>query len=342
MPIDYKIVPNALTDPPSYSARPVPKVVYDFDGLARQINLHNPTIPEATAKSVLEAFKTETIYQLANGNWINLSGFMSLTTSMPVKLDTPGDPLPTDPLDMKAKPSRPLKTAIRNEASFSRLPYETKTPQILNTFDTNTEINNYVREGFGFRIEGSQLGFDPTDPLQGVFLRWWNEDYVRQTNVSLNNPSALIIVPELDDGAGPNEVEYSLQVRTKYTSGGDIRVGEYSRYLRTTNIITDANNELFWHDEVPGATVSDTVIIDNVDCYFICKKKTDSSIVIQGALLGEEPGPEMVISGAGDYLIEMTGTDDITVTVTSLTNLTANVVAYKNFIQDTCNINITT
>ncbi len=53
MPIPYKVTQNFLTNPPSYTARPVPRNTLDYDTLAAQINLHNPTIPAETAKAVL-------------------------------------------------------------------------------------------------------------------------------------------------------------------------------------------------------------------------------------------------------------------------------------------------
>ena len=62
-------------------------MMLDFDAVAEQINLHNPTIPVQTAKSVLEAFRAETKLQLAAGNTINLKGFVSMVVSLPGKID---------------------------------------------------------------------------------------------------------------------------------------------------------------------------------------------------------------------------------------------------------------
>ncbi|MCI5114868.1 MAG: hypothetical protein D3912_08605 [Candidatus Electrothrix sp. AX1] len=86
MPIQYKVVPNYLTNPPSFTARPVPGSTLDYDGLAKQINLHNPTIPVEMAKAVLKATREEVIRQLVAGNTVNLSGFISFVTTLPVRL----------------------------------------------------------------------------------------------------------------------------------------------------------------------------------------------------------------------------------------------------------------
>ena len=49
MPIQYKVLPNLLTNPPSYVARPIAQNTLDYDTLAAQISLRNPTIPADTA-----------------------------------------------------------------------------------------------------------------------------------------------------------------------------------------------------------------------------------------------------------------------------------------------------
>ena len=52
MPIQYKIIPNYLTNPSSYAARPIAQDTLDYDAVAEQINLHNPTIPADPAQGV--------------------------------------------------------------------------------------------------------------------------------------------------------------------------------------------------------------------------------------------------------------------------------------------------
>ena len=74
MPIQYKVIPNYLTNPPSYTARPVPQNTLDYDALAEQIHLHNPTIPADTAKAAIESFREVVVRQLAHGNTVNLPG----------------------------------------------------------------------------------------------------------------------------------------------------------------------------------------------------------------------------------------------------------------------------
>ena len=170
MPIQYKVIQNYLTNPPSYTARPVAQNTLDYDALAAQIHLHNPTIPAAVAKAVLEAFREEVIRQLADGNTINLSGFISFVTTLPARLDLPTDDLPPDCVDVKARPSVVLKQDVVQQAEYERLPYSKKSPDIGGAYDTKTKLQNWIRPDYGFRLDGSNISFDEADPTQGVFL----------------------------------------------------------------------------------------------------------------------------------------------------------------------------
>ncbi|MCI5129478.1 MAG: DUF4469 domain-containing protein, partial [Candidatus Electrothrix sp. AUS3] len=233
MPIQYKVIQNFLTNPPSYTARPIAQNTLDYDALAAEINLHNPTIPAATAKVVLEAFREVVVSQLAKGNTINLAGFMSFVTSLPVRLDQTTEELPPNAVDVKAKPSVVLKQQVAQQAEYVRLPYSEKSPDISAAYDTNTNLPAWIRQDHGFRLDGSNIGFTGTDPAQGVFLTDANGNTVQQTRISLNKPSTVIITPDFGEAAAvsPN-VEKTIAVRSRYTENGQVRIGEYSKNLR--------------------------------------------------------------------------------------------------------------
>ena len=246
MPIQYKIIPNYLTNPPSYTARPVAQKTLGYDEMAAQISLHNPTIPEAVAKAVLQAFRSEVVRQLADGNTVNLSGFMSFVISMPVRLAQPTDDLPPNPVDVRAKPSVVLKQEVSQQATYMRLPYSEKSPDIIAARDTNTGLANWIRPDYGLRLDGSNIGFDAADPEQGVFLTDADDNTAQQTKLSLNEPSKIIITPDFTglSSVSPN-VEKIISVRSRYTENGQLRIGEYSKRLRSTNVVTTAQPRIF-------------------------------------------------------------------------------------------------
>jgi hypothetical protein len=305
MPIQYKVIPNYLTNPPSYTARPVPQNTLDYDTLAAQINLHNPTIPAATAKAVLEAFRAEVIRQLAQGNTINLSGFVSFVVSLPVRLDQPSDDLPPNPVDVRAKPSVVLKQEVTQQAEYLRLAYSEKAPDISATYDTNANLANWIRPDYGFRLDGSNIGFDAADPAQGVFLTDAEGNVVQQAKISLNEPSKIIIIPEFGEtpAVSPN-VEKTIAVRTRYTANGQLRTGEYSKRLRSTNVVTAAQPKLFVvGDAADGPLVVSKYLGLQVMCRFEVVYRTDGQIALAVGPLAGPLGPEVILPRAGGNIV---------------------------------------
>ncbi len=343
MPIQYKVIPNFLTKPPSYTARPVPQNTLDYDALAEQIHLHNPTIPVATAKAVLEAFRDEVIRQLADGNTINLAGFVSFVVSLPVRLDQPNDNLPPNPIDVKAKPSVVLKQEIAQQAKYVRLPYTEKSPDIITAYDTNTNFANWIRADHGFRLDGSNIGFDGTDPTQGVFLTDADGHLVQQTKISLNNPSKIIITPDFggEPAVSPN-VEKTIAVRSRYTKNGQLRTGEYSKHLRSTNVVTAQQPKLF----VVGDNTDSPLVVsryrgDQVICRFEAVYRTDGQISLAVGPLEGALGPEVIIPPTGVDMV-LTGLDaDMTVNFmngSSYDLFVASLLSYGRYMLEVCDL----
>lgn len=343
MPIQYKIIPNYLTNPPSYTARPVAQKTLGYDEMAAQISLHNPTIPEAVAKAVLQAFRSEVVRQLADGNTVNLSGFMSFVISMPVRLAQPTDDLPPNPVDVRAKPSVVLKQEVSQQATYMRLPYSEKSPDIIAARDTNTGLANWIRPDYGFRLNGSNLGFNAADPVQGVFLTDADGNMVQQTKISLNEPSKIIITSEFGDepAASPN-VEKIIAVRTRYTENGQLRTGEYSKRLRSTNVVTSAQSKLF----VVGDSADSPLEVTNypgipVMCRFEAVYRTDGQISLAVGPLTGPLGPEVILPPNGAD-IELAGLED-TVTVNFMDGgsydlFIASLLSYGRYMLEVCEL----
>lgn len=236
MPVVYKVEPNALTTPPSYSCRTVPQQTLGIDEIGALINLKNPTIPAQTAIDVIQKFAEEVLAQLADGNWVNINTFCSFTATLPVRLDTATQTLPANAIEIRAKPSAPFKTQLRQQASYSRIPYVEKSPNVSEAFDTNSEIANWVRDGYGVRINGSNLGFDASNSDLGVWIETADGVQVKQTKLSLNNPSSVILTPDFEASLPDGEhVALNLIMKNKYTENGQIRSTTTTNRLRATN-----------------------------------------------------------------------------------------------------------
>ena len=343
MPIQYKVIPNYLTNPPSFTARPVPGSTLDYDGLAKQINLHNPTIPVETAKAVLKATREEVIQQLVAGNTVNLSGFVSFVTTLPVRLDRPTNDLPPRPVDVKAKPSVVLKQEVIQQAEYIRLPYSEKAPDISEGYDTNTDLPNWIRADCGFCLDGSNIGFDGADPAQGVFLTDAYGQTVQQTNISLNQPSKVIITPDLgaNPAVSPN-VEKTIAVRLRYTANGQLRTGEYAKHLRSTNVVTAQQPKLFViRDNTDGPLVVSSYHGGQVMCRFEAIYRTDDQITLAVGPLDGPLGPEVIISPTGDNMVLTGLASDVTVNFMdngSYDLFVASLLSYGRYMLEVCDL----
>ncbi|MDU9047428.1 MAG: DUF4469 domain-containing protein [Candidatus Electrothrix sp. Rat3] len=343
MPIQYKIIQNYLTNPPSSTARPIARKTLDYDALAKQIHLHNPTITVDTAKAVLEAFREEVIRQLADGNTINLSGFISFVTTLPVRLDLPTDDLPPECVDVKARPSVVLKQDVAQQAKYERLPYSKKSPDIGGAYDTNTKLQNWIRGDYGFRLDGSNIGFDEADPTQGVFLTDADGHIVQQEKISLNNPSKIIITPDFGgEPATPPNVEKTIAVRSRYSKNGQLRTGEYANHLRSTNVVTAIQPKLFVvGDDMDGPLVVSSYTGEQVMCRFEAIYRADDQITLAVGPLKGSLGPEVIVPAAGGDMV-LTGLDaDVTVSFMdsgSYDLFVASLLSYGRYMLEVCDL----
>lgn len=337
MPIKYRIEPNSLTSPPAYKAFPLPSVIHDYDSLSEQINLHNPTIPAQTAKSVLEAFRAETKLQLASGNTINLEGFISMVVSLPGKIDLPTDTFPLEDVTIKAKASVVLRDEIRQDAEFQQEDYVEKAPSILTVVDTNTEIQNYARDDYGLSIVGSNIGFDPLDAEQGVFLVNGAGTRIKQTRISLNNPSLVIITPELPAfSPTQNNVQMLLYATTRYTENGQLRSGAYSKQVRGTNVVEDGFTYIFsTNAEVSSPVIVSSYLGAQVDCQIVARiRPVDNVMLFSVGTLEGVFGPAVEVSVATEFVVLTGLAADVTLTMLGYTAFHDTLVAHGRYLQE--------
>ncbi|MCP3663971.1 MAG: DUF4469 domain-containing protein [Gammaproteobacteria bacterium] len=305
MSIPYIVTSNYLTQPPSFSARVQPGMVLGNEQVAELINLHNPTIPVATAASVLIALQDEVVTQILAGNTVKLENFVSFVSTLPVRMEKATDDLPTDPLDIKAKPAKPFKDTIRDQAEYERIGYEDKQPLTVATLDTMLDIQNVFRTGVGFQIEGKNIGFDPTDEEQGVFIAFPGEDTgTRVDNISLNDPSKIICIPEFGESSS-GLVRCILTMKTKYTENGQIKSSDYARAIRYTNSMEDDGPILIGADDVTNCTAENFTGDNNLVFTAYLRPTGECQVYAQPVVDGVlgDPGTEVLVTGNDTYAI---------------------------------------
>lgn len=336
MPVKFKVVPIKLTVPPAYTCTYVASDVLDNAAVADLVNLSNPTIPAATARTVLEALRDIAVEQLADGYTVKLDRFISLVPSIPVRLALPTDPVVGSDVVPNAKILKPFKDDVQVISTVSRLGYFTKVPSIISTYETNTEEQQYARDGYGLAMEGNNLGFDVSQADEGIFMYSPAGNWIKQTNITLNDPSRLTCVFIEDATDAINEVEYTLEVRTRYTPGGELRIGSFGKPVRKLNVVTGISPNVLTTNT--NNTTCDIVSYIGTGglAKFIARQDpiSDKYFVSVGWLGGTQGAEVEVTAGGGQTLY---GLDvGISFNINSWAEFTANVAAYDRYMFDYC------
>lgn len=333
MPVKYNVRNNFLTDPPSFSCQTTAQQDLGIDEIAKEINSMNPVISVDVAKTVLLNFRTVTLNSVADGNFVTLNRFVSFSPRIPKRLAEPTDTVSSSDVKVAAKIPPEFNFDIQQIATLERLGYPTKSPNIVLVKDTMTSFSRYVNDDHPVLISGENVGaFDPSSPEQGVFLIDADGAEVRQTKYGLNDPSKVIFTADFGDEwpASPN-VEFTLQVRNKYTENGTLRVGNY-QYCRSLNTINSSNDYLFAAgDDSTGPVASAAAPSEDIACRVQAKHKSDGTLTLavgpmDGPLSDDQTIPEA--GGTLTFTKDQTGlADDLTFGVINATDY-ANLLAF--------------
>ena len=304
MPVAYYVRENKLTTPPSYSCQTTAEDTLGYDEIAEFIHLLNPSITAAQAKTVLQNLQQVVTEQVADGKFVKLKNFVSFMPRLQVRLDLPTDDIPPDAVKVAAKISRQLNRAVQDIATYKRLGYPAKSPQIVTGYETNTQYPRYIRQDYPFRLSGKFLGFDADDEDLGIFLVDANDNEIEQDKIALNDPSNVIITADFGEApaASPN-VEKTILCRNRYTSNGTIREGSYE-HVRSMNFIAADQLEMF----VAGADATGPVqaVKHNApaeDCRVEAILKPDDTIALAiGPYIGEM-GPPVIVPPEGGNIV---------------------------------------
>jgi len=198
-----------------------------------------PVIVEATALTeaevdgVMGQLMNTLAMALSNGQPVNLGklGIWSLSVSSVLETqDASVDPN-TAVININVRPSEELMKAVRNGASYERLASREKAPGIESVTNMAAGgLPNQWTAGQNLKVRGEDLKImDTADADQGVFLIIpAGPATERVDNFAINsNGELLFVVPAALATAG----DISLEVRTKYTETGTLRVTRYNTLL---------------------------------------------------------------------------------------------------------------
>lgn len=335
MPIDYGVIQNALTIPPSNTCRIEPRGILNEEDIAASISAKNPMLGQQMIVAVLEKLKEEVLVQLAAGNTVKFTNFISFVTTLPGKLALPTDPADVNKLQIVCKVQQNYKEELRQIASLNKTGYPVKGPQIVGTFDTNLDMPNYIETGRPFKIVGANFSFDPNDPEQGVFTTTTAGVTTRQTNYAERMPSSITIIPAANVATDGGKVDVTVEVRARYTTNGQLKTGVFANRVRSLH---SGSNVLFG---VAGGTnpVGYTVTgLSNGARYtFTAYLRPDNIVEMSVGAFGGAQGTavampleatEYTISSAEEVPV------DFTVEISSMSLLVTNLLTYGRYMQD--------
>jgi len=229
MEIQYNVVPNALR-PGQYYPRPAPAKTLNLEQVvSRAISKTN--IPTATIAMVVRIITDAIAEGLLLGHRVSIDGLADFSIRLSQTMSSPEDRFDFrrgGQLLVSARVKPQLVKRIRVEASLKKTLAVVKVPILAEFKDLMTgTAESYTPDSMGI-IFGRKLKIgDTSDPLQGVFFVA-DPDGTEQKAaiIETNEPSRLTFV--MPDRLTGNQ---RLQVRTRYTSHGQLRTGELDNIL---------------------------------------------------------------------------------------------------------------
>ena len=222
MALKYALFENHLTDDPSdYMAVVQLQASKSQEDVIDLMIGRGSTVTKAEALSVLEEYAAAIEQLLREGQALNTPLFnLSPTIKGVFTSEDESYNAATHTVKINVTPGKRLKQ-VANEIEVQRVAGVSPQPDLLYVDDLGSGTRSeQLTPGNIARLKGSRLKFDPTDPLQGIFLVSEANAETRISTVSRNKPAQLdFLVPAVAPGL------YKLVVRTLLKNTKTIRSG---------------------------------------------------------------------------------------------------------------------
>ncbi|WP_417909940.1 hypothetical protein [Candidatus Electronema sp. PJ] len=234
MAIQWRPELNALTNPPSYRARVIPKDSFGYKRLAERIVQKNPVCSVEQAEAVLRLRDEEIKEILLEGSQVSLENSFTYHLSITGRMDAPDDPLPPDStVNVQVYAVRPYVETMRPVVKLERLPPEQKVPFIAGAEDTVLDLKDVLNPAGALRLTGTDMLFDPKTGSGECVIEGTRAGRAVQSRFAMISNSMMLVVPEIPIQPDHWNNEYRVSVSTRYTAHGTLRTGAYQRLLRT-------------------------------------------------------------------------------------------------------------
>ena len=227
MTINYALRKNYLSATPadSYQAAVQAKGSAGLEEIIERIIDRGSTVTRADIVSVLADYHAAIENFLVEGLTVTtpMANFRAAIGGVFEDESDSFDPTRHE-LRATASSNKRLRVALANRGRVIKKDAVLPSPRPLSFFDYKSgQKDGSVTPGGAARLTGSKLGFDPADPVEGVFFVAADETETRVGE--LLSHSARLIMCMLPEDLAPGE--YRLQVRAGYAKDeGKVRRGE--------------------------------------------------------------------------------------------------------------------
>lgn len=330
----YEVNEDTTTDPVSYYPSAVSRGDLTEDDLAKLISDAEPTLSEVVCKTTILLIGEVFAEYLARGLFVDLDGFIIFDMTFTSTFEFPNSWIDYDLFEPEGYCHSSFVQNVLDNAEFELLRYTfPRAPYIVGCNETEKSMADHVQTLTGLVIDGEDFAIDTSDQETGVWIESPAGVNYKQDRISLNEEAQIIITAILSGdfgAAGPNSVERTLSVRSRYEEGGSVGVGVYGKKIRGVNRITHADRNIFLTGvEISGiASISDHSF-EVGDTLFLVALITDSvlSITIN---YNDEDGNTEEITANGTYNFTA-GAETLSVLVEDWETLQANIENYGSY-----------
>ena len=229
MTIKFYLQPNQITpDPNDQSARVVANESIDIEGIISRVLKRGTLVTETDIRAVLTIFFDEVTDLVADGNTILLP-LVNIRPGIKGVFTNAADNFDSTRHSKKASLSPGLLlTKKMEEAKIEKISGYQPSPELLEFMDINTQTSNSLITPGGIgRITGSELKFNPANPLEGLFLVESAGAAKQVTVFATRTEGTLMFSIPSTLSAG----SYTPEVRKGYGATASLRTGVLNELL---------------------------------------------------------------------------------------------------------------
>lgn len=228
--IEYQVVSNPLTTPPSFSLRVQPGGTFTGDELYAEV-ASEIALDTTTVSAVLDGLRRVTTRHLLAGDTVQIPGVASLVAQIAEKLDTATQALSgnaTKGVNLRADIEQ--VNAIKNNGQFVRIESSSQAPKPVAVSALGGAGLDRLAPGNLVQAEGERLSVDPRQPDEGAFLVPTTGPAFRMTDYNATGEKTLqfFIIGGLPSGA-----DLLLEVRNRRSPGGPLYTTRWPHPLHT-------------------------------------------------------------------------------------------------------------